>query len=232
MDEQELPRPEFIRDTGRSDSNRRKISVFKCMMPGCGKEFESLKSYVLTDKWNRVKSCGCYQKKRVAETGRKNAIHGKSNSPEYYVYKTMIARCNNPNNKEYHNYGAIGIKVCDRWLEKKTGFPNFYQDMGPKPDKKLSIERKKNSGNYEPENCIWATSKEQARNKRNNKLITYKGYSKTIGEWAEITGIKREAIKSRLEHMGWSVEDSLTIKTVKNSKSEIRERITINLPEI
>lgn len=227
MDGQDLPRPEFIRDTGISDSSRRKISVFKCMLPGCGKEFESLKSYVLTDKWNRVKSCGCYQKKKVAETGHKNKTHGKSQTYEYYIFKTMKARCYNTNNSEYHNYGGRGITICERWLDKEKGFENFLEDMGNKPDGKYkySIERHNNAGNYEPENCYWATGTEQGRNRRDNRLITYKGYTKPLVEWSEITGLKREAIANRL-NKGWSVEDALTTIPYK------KERITINLPEI
>jgi hypothetical protein len=227
VDEQNLPRPEFIKDLNKKDSGNRRIGLFRCKINNCNKEFESPILYVNSEKWNRVKSCGCYQKKRVAETGHKNATHGKSTTSEYYVYKTMLARCYNPNNSEYHRYGAIGITICDRWLEKKTGFPNFYSDMGPKPDKKLSIERVNNLGNYEPGNCIWATSKQQGRNKKNNRLITYKGYTKTLAEWAEITGFDRKKITHRLDDFGWTVEDALT-KVAYNSE----ERIIINLPEV
>ena len=74
----------------------------------------------------------------------------------------MRRRCENPNSTNYKNYGARGIKVCDRW----QSFENFLADMGEKPDPALTLDRTNNEGDYEPDNCRWATRKEQRANKR------------------------------------------------------------------
>jgi len=77
----------------------------------------------------------------------------------------MLHRCNNPNAKEYKNYGARGITVCDRWRD----FPAFLADVGERPSSGLSIDRINNDGNYEPGNVRWATPKEQSNNTRRNQ---------------------------------------------------------------
>lgn len=88
--------------------------------------------------------------------------------PEYAIWKTMRQRCENPNSHKYENYGARGIKVCERW----NNFELFLEDMGRRPSKKHSIDRKDVNGNYDPSNCHWASTTEQARNRtmqKNNK---------------------------------------------------------------
>jgi hypothetical protein len=84
-------------------------------------------------------------------------------SSEYNCWGSMIARCTNPNDPGWKNYGGRGIRVCERW---RNSFENFLADMGLKPSPGLSIERVENDGNYEPGNCRWATRKEQRANQR------------------------------------------------------------------
>ena len=79
------------------------------------------------------------------------------------------SRCYNNFNPQYWNYGGRGIKVCDRWLygeDGLAGFECFVADMGPKPSNKHSVDREKVNGNYEPQNCVWATKSQQVRNRR------------------------------------------------------------------
>jgi hypothetical protein len=134
-----------------------------------------------------------------------NVRHGRSYSPEYYVWQDILARCKNSNNPAYHNYGGRGIIVCDRWMT----FKNFLIDVGMRPSSKHSIDRIDNDGNYEKTNCRWATQKTQNRNRRTNKLLTHHGKTVCVAEWADATGIAPSILYNRLRR-GWSVERTLT----------------------
>lgn len=114
-----------------------------------------------------TKSCGCLRKE---VTEARMLKHGGSRGgawfPEYAVWNTMRQRCTNPNSEKYKDYGERGIKVCKRWAK----FANFLADMGRRPSKDHSIDRKNNDGNYTPKNCHWATRSEQQRNTRRQQL--------------------------------------------------------------
>lgn len=100
-----------------------------------------------------------------------NWKHGESEldikSPEYEAWSHMMSRCYNPNSKDYRNYGARGIVVCDSWVKNLV---NFIDDIGRRPTPKHTLGRKDNNGNYEPSNCEWQTRTKQARNRRTNRL--------------------------------------------------------------
>jgi hypothetical protein len=154
-----------------------------------------------------VSSCGCFNK----ET---HTTHGLARTPEYRVWQDMKDRCSNKKNNYYKDYGGRGIRVCLRWQES---FEEFYKSVGPKPFLKAELDRINNNKGYYPNNVRWTTSKENSRNTRRNRLITYKGETKCVSEWAEITGISKGAIKHRL-NVGWDISEVL-------EKPSIRPRI-------
>lgn len=117
----------------------------------------------------------------------------------------MVNRCKYRSHTSWKWYGAKGIKVCKRWLL----FENFLLDMGLPPSPKHSIERRQNKGNYEPENCYWATEKEQQINKSTTLLLTFQGKTQPAIKWAEELGINYDLISNRKCH-GWSDERTLS----------------------
>jgi hypothetical protein len=128
-----------------------------------------------------------------------------SHSEEHHIWKKMKFRCLNPNSDNYHHYGGRGIVVCDRWLES---FENFYQDMGPRP-KGLTLERKNNDGPYSPENCKWATRREQANNTRRTRRVIYNGQSFSVAQLARQFGLSDTVLHDRLFSIGWDLETAL-----------------------
>jgi len=129
--------------------------------------------------------------------------HGETGTPTYETWKGMMKRCYNENHIAFRHYGGRGIKVCEKWHK----YINFKNDMGTKPDN-LSIDRIDNDGNYTPDNCRWATMKEQSYNRRNNKRLTYKGMTKTLYQWAESVDMDPHTFTNRIRN-GWSIEKAL-----------------------
>lgn len=150
----------------------------------------------------KTKSCGCLQKESRIKA---NTIHGCTGTSIYRSWQHMKARCLTHADKDFKHYGGRGIKICERW----ENFENFLADMGEKPEG-LTIERIDNDGNYEPDNCKWATQKEQLRNSRNNRIICYQGESRLLIDWANILGIGRSTLAYRLNH--YPVEIAFNMK--------------------
>lgn len=176
--------------------HKRPAWVCRC---DCGKEIIVTENSL---KRNNTRSCGCYKLDRTSETHRK---HGMCRSRTYNTWCAMKDRCYNANNEDFHHYGGRGITICERW---NNSFEAFFEDMGEKP-LRMSIERINTNGNYEPGNCRWATQKEQTRNKRTNRLVTFRGETKTVSEWSEITGIDQRTLWDRLFNHKWPIEKAM-----------------------
>jgi hypothetical protein len=138
--------------------------------------------------------------------GQPRTTHGMWKTTEYRIWQMMKDRCSNPNKKTYHRYGGRGIQVCERW---KTSFVNFYQDMGPRPEKK-TLDRVDNDGHYCPDNCEWRTKKEQSNNRNNNAILVFEGRRQNITEWSRELGFPRNMVNSRINSLGWTVRRTLT----------------------
>jgi hypothetical protein len=151
-----------------------------------------------------IASCGC----------------AKFDKPDIYrqypkevaVLYGAIRRCHDPKAQAYHWYGARGITVCKRW-RSKYGFENFLEDMGPRPSPKHQLDRKNNDRGYSPGNCRWVTSLVNNNNRRNTPMVTYKGRTQSIKEWARETGINAATFGDRLKR-GWSMKRALNPKLV------------------
>lgn len=177
----------------RADDNRHGGTMWVCRCE-CGNELTVFAGNLSR---KNTRSCGCLKKEIVKTV---NLIHGMTESREYSSWLAMKGRCK----KDYFEscfYFDRGIKVCDRWI---NSFENFYKDMGDRPPN-TSIDRIDNSKGYSPDNCRWASIKEQADNRRSNIKITYNGVSGSPEYWSKVIKISRSTIVAR-KYRGWSDE--------------------------
>lgn len=173
----------------------------------CGTEGIFKSSYLISGKSEYCRKCS--SKKKIPK-GKDNKFykHGaamKDNPirPTYKIWIVMRQRCTNENCKDYKNYGGRGIKVCDKW---KT-FEYFLKDMGICP-KNFSLERINNNGNYCPENCKWASRKEQNNNRRDNIFFMINDIRVTRTQIQEKMNWTRDMYRRRSEKYGtdWIIE--------------------------
>jgi hypothetical protein len=144
----------------------------------------------------------------------KNIKHGLSKTLAYSSWEMMKCRCYSKCNYSQKKYQKRGIIVCDRWL---NSFENFYEDMGERPSKEYSIERRNNDGDYCPENCYWATPKEQANNTTRNIFIEWNNKKQTLAMWADELNIIPNTLFGRIYRLGWSVEKAFTTPVQKRT---------------
>lgn len=128
----------------------------------------------------------------------------------------MTRRCSDINTRYYKDYGGRGIIVCAEWVNDPSAFVAWGTLNGYA--KGLELDRRENNGNYEPSNCRFITPKANARNKRTNRLLTYKGETKPLSEWIEALGLNKELIKSRLK-WGWNFAKAVETPKIINGKS-------------
>ncbi len=193
-----------IKDIGR----RHGKSVWICRC-ACGNEAEVIGAVLIS---GAAKSCGCLRKEMLVKKSTVHSLRTDENgkTPRLYAaWRNMKRRCYDSNAPDYENYGGRGIKVCDEWQEYKA-FHGWAVKHGY--DDSLTIERTDNNGDYEPGNCKWIALGEQAKNKRNNRVLTYRGKSMILSEWSRLLGISPSALRKRLE-LGWSVSQALTVPT-------------------
>ena len=145
-----------------------------------------------------TKSCGCLQKESVTK-------HGYWGRPLFGVWRAMISRCTNQNDKRFARYGGRGIAVCDRWHDVN----NFVSDMTEGYETGLQLDRINNDGLYDPSNCKWSTTKQQTRNYSRNVLLQHDGRTMCAIDWSVETGIPVKVIYGRVSE-GWSDKDALT----------------------
>lgn len=163
-------------------------------------------------KRGHTKSCGC-----LCGEHHDDSSHKKGKIRLYRIWQDMKQRCTNQNNKNYKNYGARGISVCDEWKNSYTSFKEWAMNNGYAEN--LSIDRIDVNGNYEPSNCKWSTQEDQANNMRTNRLISFNGETLTLSQWRKRLGFKRGVLEYRLKH-GWDLEDAFytPVKTTNNTK--------------
>ena len=147
------------------------------------------------------RSCGC-----LAREGN-NKSHGLAKTRQYKIWANMLKRCNNPKGNRYYIYGGKGIKVCDNWLK----FESFWNDMKKGYSDNLSIDRINNNGNYEKNNCRWATKYEQMNNRSNSVFVTYNNETKTLSQWARKIGMNYDLLRLRIFTYKWPIEEAFTI---------------------
>ena len=169
----------------------------------CGKHVHVPTSYLTT---GDTRSCGCLFKETAKQPSTLRHGDASPNGKYARIYESwhqMKKRCNNPKDRNYHNYGGRGISVCDEWNRYENyrdwALKNGYSD-------ELTIDRIDVNGNYEPSNCRWADSITQGNNRRSNRNVEYRGEIHTVKEWSRITGLSPGVIARRID-TGWNMDD-------------------------
>lgn len=155
-----------------------------------------------------TRSCGCLNKEVAVARHIKHGHHSRNfTTPEYRAWAAMIGRCTNPNNNAAKDYSLRGITVSEQWLD----FATFLKDMGPRPSPKHTLGRIDNDKGYCKENCRWETRTQQARNRRSNKYVLFRGEKICLAELAIRHNLSPQTLWKRLKR-GWSLEEAISTK--------------------
>ncbi len=187
----------------RGKQKNRKSWLVRCE---CG-TLKTVEQGNLTRNRRPTRSCGCLQGKLTKHNHCSNG-----SSPTYVSWRAMWTRCKRRKNSNYYLYGGAGITVCGRW----RSFEFFLADMGERPGG-CTLDRIDGIGNYIPENCRWATRKQQMRNRRDNRLIAHDGQTLCLAEWNERLKMGKDTLGGRLRR-GWPVHRALTTPVRKRTK--------------
>lgn len=174
----------------------KKLHTFNC---DCGK---TILLSPISARSGNTRSCGCLRRE---EFGARARTHGDSGSTEHRSWKAMMGRCTRVNDTAYHCYGGRGIKVCSRW---QAGYANFLSDMGRKPTREHTLDRLDPNGNYCPDNCRWATRKEQGQNRRDRTIDIGNG-EESVGILCRRHGIRRRSVAQRIRNNGEDLETAM-----------------------
>lgn len=170
----------------------------------------------------RKTNCGCVQRenfvKNISPLAHKanKKYKNSSSSRIYNCWQGMIHRCENLSDEFFASYGGRGIKVCEEWHNFDT-FADWAMSNGYADN--LTIDRINVDGNYCPENCRWATNKEQANNKRNTKYFEYEGKLNTLSQLAETFGVPYKRLYERVMKQNWDIERALTTEKITPSEA-------------
>lgn len=202
---QDLTGMKFNKLTVQKKAGTRNKRIFWLCKCECGniKEVEghSLKS-------GNTQSCGCLSKTNALK-------HGISKTRIYQIFEGMKSRCYDTNSPRYCYYGEKGVRVCDEWLNSPLSFYEWAINNGYKGN--LTIERKDVNGDYSPENCKWATHKEQCNNRTTNRIIEYNSHKYTMAQLSEKFKISYFTLRGRLDR-GWTIEEALNTPTHQQRK--------------
>ena len=191
-------------------NNARHESLWVCKCD-CGKITNPIQSGSL--KSGNTQSCGCLY---VAS----HTKHGLRNTRIYSIWQGMKARCYRKSHTYYKRYGGRGITVCDEWRNDVQAFYDWAMSNGYADN--LTIDRIDANGNYEPSNCRWVTLDVQHNNREKTVFVEINGQSKTLSQWAEVTGLKYGTIKRRHEKGATGID---LIKPISKNESEKHRRI-------
>lgn len=195
-----------LEQAGRTDKG---VVIWRCRCD-CGSD-HAVSGVVL--RAGKSTSCGCAREEiRTLLLAKGRTKHGEgapsAESPEFRSWRHMIDRCTNPRNHAFERYGGRGIRVCDRWI---SSYSSFLADMGRKPTPKHTIDRINNDGNYEPENCRWASILQQASNRSDNVWLKVNDELMILSDAVRrFTKLTNSAVAGRL-HRGKSIRYALGI---------------------
>lgn len=193
----------------RAENNKRGQAMWLCRCD-CGNE---VKVYGYSLVSGNTMSCGCIHKEQLATRNRENAKHRMRGTRLYHTWHNMKDRCLRENHKQYADYGGRGITVCPEWSDSFEAFRDWALANGYRDD--LTIDRIDNDGPYSPDNCRWATNREQSNNRRTNHTITHNGETHTLKEWSELYDIPYGLLKNRILKAGMPMEKALQKKDLR-----------------